>query len=448
MSVKVRFAPSPTGLIHVGNVRIALMNWLFARREGGTFVLRIDDTDLERSTKVFEDQIIEDLRWLGLDFDERFNQSQRFDLYEAARAKLVETGFLYACYETEEELDRKRKLQRAQGKPPVYDRAALALTDVEKAKLEAEGRKPHWRFKLSGGRIEWNDLVRGASHIDTSSVSDPILIREDGSYLYTLPSVVDDLEAKITHVIRGEDHVTNSAAQIEIFEALGGKGSAPAMAHFPLLVGSDGEKLSKRIGGLSVKALREEEGMEPMAILSLLAKLGTSDPIEARADLASLVSELDFSKVSRTPARFDFAEMERLNARLLHEASFLAVRDRLEALGITAGETFWNAVRPNLNRLKDAADWWQLVEGPITPVIEDADYAAKAASLLPDGELTRESWGAWTSAIKAETGRKGRELFMPLRQALTGQNHGPEMDMVLALIGREKALARLSGQAA
>jgi len=448
MSVKVRFAPSPTGLIHVGNVRIALMNWLFARRDGGTFVLRIDDTDLERSTKVFEDQIIEDLRWLGLDFDERFNQSQRFDLYEAARAKLVETGFLYACYETEEELDRKRKLQRAQGKPPVYDRAALALTDVEKAKLEAEGRKPHWRFKLSGGRIEWNDLVRGASHIDTSSVSDPILIREDGSYLYTLPSVVDDLEAKITHVIRGEDHVTNSAAQIEIFEALGGKGSAPAMAHFPLLVGSDGEKLSKRIGGLSVKALREEEGMEPMAILSLLAKLGTSDPIEARADLASLVSELDFSKVSRTPARFDFAEMERLNARLLHEASFLAVRDRLEALGITAGETFWNAVRPNLNRLKDAADWWQLVEGPITPVIEDADYAAKAASLLPDGELTRESWGAWTSAIKAETGRKGRELFMPLRQALTGQNHGPEMDMVLALIGREKALARLSGQAA
>lgn len=448
MSVKVRFAPSPTGLIHVGNVRIALMNWLFARREGGTFVLRIDDTDLERSNKVFEDQIIEDLRWLGLDFDERFNQSQRFDLYEAARAKLVETGFLYACYETEEELDRKRKLQRAQGKPPVYDRAALALTDVEKAKLEAEGRKPHWRFKLSGGRIEWNDLVRGASHIDTSSVSDPILIREDGSYLYTLPSVVDDLEAKITHVIRGEDHVTNSAAQIEIFEALGGKGSAPAMAHFPLLVGSDGEKLSKRIGGLSVKALREEEGMEPMAILSLLAKLGTSDPIEARADLASLVSELDFSKVSRTPARFDFAEMERLNARLLHEASFLAVRDRLEALGITAGETFWNAVRPNLNRLKDAADWWQLVEGPITPVIEDADYAAKAASLLPDGELTRESWGAWTSAIKAETGRKGRELFMPLRQALTGQNHGPEMDMVLALIGREKALARLSGQAA
>jgi len=448
MSVKVRFAPSPTGLIHVGNVRIALMNWLFARREGGTFVLRIDDTDLERSTKVFEDQIIEDLRWLGLDFDERFNQSERFDRYEAARAKLVETGFLYPCYETGDELDRKRKLQRAQGKPPVYDRAALSLTDADKAKLEAEGRKPHWRFKLSGGRIEWNDLVRGPSHIDTSSVSDPILIREDGSYLYTLPSVVDDLEAEITHVIRGEDHVTNSAAQIEIFETLGGKGCAPGMAHFPLLVGSDGEKLSKRIGGLSVQALREEEGIEPMAILSLLAKLGTSDAIEVRSDLAALVSELDFSKVSRTPARFDFAEMERLNAKLIHEASFIAMQARLEALGISAGEAFWNAVRPNLTRLRDAADWWQLVEGPITPVIEDADYAAKAASLLPDGELTRESWGAWTSAIKTETGRKGRDLFMPLRQALTGQNHGPEMDVVLSLIGREKALARLSGQAA
>ncbi|MFN3834910.1 MAG: glutamate--tRNA ligase [Glycocaulis sp.] len=448
MSVKVRFAPSPTGLIHVGNVRIALMNWLFARQQGGAFVLRVDDTDMERSTKAFEDQIVEDLHWLGLGFDERFNQSDRFDLYEAAREKLIATGFLYPCYETEDELDRKRKLQRAQGKPPVYDRAALSLTDAEKAKFEAEGRKPHWRFKLSGGRIEWNDLVRGPSHIDTSSVSDPILIREDGSYLYTLPSVVDDLEAKITHVIRGEDHVTNSAAQIEIFEALGGKGSAPAMAHFPLLVGSDGEKLSKRIGGLSVKALREEEGMEPMAILSLLAKLGTSDAIEARSDLNSLVSELDFTKVSRTPARFDFAEMERLNAKLLHETGFLAVRDRLEALGITAGETFWNAVRPNLNRLKDAADWWQLVEGPVTPVIEDADYAAKAASLLPDGELTRESWGAWTSAIKAETGRKGRDLFLPLRQALTGQNHGPEMDVLLPLIPRETVLARLAGRAA
>lgn len=448
MSVKVRFAPSPTGLIHVGNVRIALMNWLFARREGGVFVLRVDDTDLERSTKAFEDQIVDDLHWLGLGFDERFNQSDRFDLYEAAREKLIASGFLYPCYETEDELDRKRKLQRAQGKPPVYDRAALNLTDADKAKFEAEGRKPHWRFKLSGGRIEWDDLVRGPSHIDTSSVSDPILIREDGSYLYTLPSVVDDLDAGITHVIRGEDHVTNSAAQIEIFEALGGKGSSPALAHFPLLVGSDGEKLSKRIGGLSVKALREEEGMEAMAILSLLAKLGTSDPIEARADLASLASELDFSKVSRTPARFDFAEMERLNAKLLHEAEFAGVEARLRALGIAGDEAFWLAVRPNLTRLKDAADWWRLVEGPVTPVIEDTDYAAKAAALLPEGNLTRESWGAWTSAIKAETGRKGRDLFLPLRQALTGQNHGPEMDVLLALIPREAVLARLAGKAA
>lgn len=448
MSVKVRFAPSPTGLIHVGNVRIALMNWLFARREGGVFVLRVDDTDLERSTKAFEDQIVDDLHWLGLGFDERFNQSDRFDLYEAAREKLIAAGFLYPCYETEDELDRKRKLQRAQGKPPVYDRAALNLTDSDKAKFEAEGRKPHWRFKLSGGRIEWNDLVRGPSHIDTSSVSDPILIREDGSYLYTLPSVVDDLDAGITHVIRGEDHVTNSAAQIEIFEALGGKGSSPALAHFPLLVGSDGEKLSKRIGGLSVKALREEEGMEAMAILSLLAKLGTSDPIEARADLGSLASELDFSKVSRTPARFDFAEMERLNAKLLHEADFADVSARLRSLGIAGDEAFWLAVRPNLTRLKDAADWWRLVEGPVTPVIEDADYTAKAAALLPEGNLTRESWGAWTSAIKAETGRKGRDLFLPLRQALTGQNHGPEMDVLLPLIPRETVLSRLAGKAA
>ncbi len=447
MTVKVRFAPSPTGRLHVGNVRTALMNVLFARRHEGAFLLRIDDTDTERSTAEHEAAIKADLSWLGLRWEESFNQSGRFERYDAVRDALISSGLLYPCYETEEELDRKRKIQRAQGKPPVYDRAALKLSASEKAALEAEGRKPHWRFKLSGGRIEWTDLVRGPSRIETSSISDPILVREDGSYLYTLPSVVDDIDSGVTHVIRGEDHVTNSAAQIEIFEAIAGQGGAPEMGHFPLLVGADGEKLSKRLGSLSIEGLRETEGVEPMAILSLLAKIGTSDPVEPRATIDALASEFDFAKISRTPARFDPAELMRLNARIIHETPYADAAGRLRALGADGGEAFWLAVRPNLDRLADAAEAWRMVEGPIEPVIEDADFAAEAAELLPAGELTGESWGIWTNAVKEKTGRKGKQLFMPLRHALTGQARGPEMAVLLPLIGREKARRRLLGEA-
>lgn len=447
MTVKVRFAPSPTGKLHVGNVRTALMNVLFARGQGGQVLLRIDDTDLERSTAEFEDAIRADLNWLGLGWDETFKQSERFDKYEAAKTELIEKGLLYPCYETEEELDRKRKIQRAQGKPPVYDRAALSLTDEDKAKLEAEGRKPHWRFKLSGGRIEWTDLVRGPSHIETSSVSDPILIRADGSYLYTLPSVVDDLESQVTHIIRGEDHVTNSAAQIEIFEALGGKDSAPAMGHMALLVGADGDKLSKRLGSLSIEDLREIDGFEPMAVCSLLAKIGTSDAVDVRSELQQLADEFDFGKLSRTPARFDPEELKRLNAKLVHAMNYADVQDRLKTLGADGGDAFWQAVRPNLTVLKDVVEWTRLIEGPVTPAIadEDADFTAQAAELLPEGALTQESWGVWTSALKEATGRKGKSLFQPLRMALTGQQRGPEMAQILPLIGGEKARARLKG---
>ena len=447
MSAKVRFAPSPTGKLHVGNVRTALMNVLFARGQGGQVLLRIDDTDLERSTAEFEDAIRADLTWLGLSWDETFKQSERFDKYEAAKTALIEQGLLYPCYETEDELDRKRKIQRAQGKPPVYDRAALSLTDDDKAKLDAEGRKPHWRFKLSGGRIEWTDLVRGPSHIETSSVSDPILIRADGSYLYTLPSVVDDLDSKVTHIIRGEDHVTNSAAQIEIFEALGSKGSAPAMGHMALLVGADGDKLSKRLGSLSIEDLRDLDGFEPMAICSLLAKIGTSDAVDVRSALQQLADEFDFGKLSRTPARFDPEELKRLNAKLVHAMDYNDVHDRLAALDADGGEAFWSAVRPNLTVVKDVVEWARLIDGPVTPAIadEDVDFAAQAAELLPEGALTQDSWGAWTSALKEATGRKGKSLFLPLRMALTGQQRGPEMADLLPLIGAEKAKARLKG---
>ncbi|MEE2527101.1 glutamate--tRNA ligase [Hyphobacterium sp. HN65] len=442
MTTKVRFAPSPTGKLHVGNVRTALTNVLYARQTGGIVVLRIDDTDLERSTKAYEDGIRRDLEWLGLNWDETFSQSDRFASYDAAAEKLKAMGLLYPAYETEDELDRKRKIQRAQGKPPVYDRAALDLTEAQKAAYEAEGRKPHWRFKLSGNPVSWNDLVRGETTIDTASLSDPILIREDGSYLYTLPSVVDDIEAGITTIIRGEDHTTNSGAQIEIFHALGGK--APEFGHQALLVGADGGKLSKRLGTLAISDLREE-GIEAMAILSLLAKIGTSDPIEAFTDIQTLIDGFSFEKFSRAPARFDPAELQRINAAILHQLDYAQVKDRLQAMGADDGEAFWHAVRPNLEKLSDATEWHALIAGPVETVIEDAGYAAQAAEHLPAGELTGASWGEWTNALKAATGRKGKDLFLPLRLALTGQRHGPDMSELLPLIGRDRVLERLKG---
>ncbi len=445
---KVRFAPSPTGKLHVGNVRTALFNFLFARKANGAFVLRIDDTDVERSTQAFEDGIRADLSWLGLEWDDTFKQSDRFDRYAEAAESLKAKGLLYPCYETGEELERKRRLQMANGQPPVYDRAALKLTDAERAALEAEGRTPHWRFKLSGKTVEWTDLVRGPVAIDTSSLSDPILIRGDGSYLYTLPSVCDDIDSGITHIIRGEDHTTNSGAQIEVFEALGGK--APAFGHQALLVGPDGKKISKRDleGPLSIEALRETAGLESMTVNALLARIGTSDPVEVFLHLDDILDSFSLDKLSRAPARIDPEELKRLNAKLLHDTPYSAVRARLDAMGADAGMGFWDAVRPNLETFDDAKDWAALVQGPVTPVIDEADYAEAAAQYLPEGDLTGDSWSAWTSAIKEATGRKGKQLFMPLRLMLTGQQRGPEMAVLLPLIGREKVLARLRGESA
>ena len=443
MTVKVRFAPSPTGKLHLGNIRAALVNWLFARQQGGTFVLRIDDTDTARSTKENEDAIRSDLKWLGLNWDETFRQSDRFERYDAVVATLKAEGLLYPCYETADELDMKRKIQMGRGKPPVYDRSALDLTIEQITAYEAEGRKAHWRFKLTvPGRVDWTDLIRGDVSIDLASVSDPILIREDGSYLYTLPSVVDDFDYGITHIVRGEDHVTNSAVQVQIFEAIGGK--APQMAHFALLTGKGGEGLSKRYGAMSIGEYRDEAGLEAMAIVSLLARVGTSEPIEAFTEATPLIKGFDFSKFGRSTAKLDVADLEMLNAKILHMTPYAAIADRVEGVD----ENFWKIVRPNLNKLSDLQDWLTIIEGPVTPVIEDADHVAKTRALLPEGILTSDSWKVWTEAVKAETGVKGRGLFMPLRQALTGQNHGPDMAMLLPLIGREKAVARLEGKEA
>ncbi len=441
--VIVRVAPSPTGYLHVGNARAALLNYLFALHAGGKFMLRIDDTDDTRSKPEYETAILEDLAWLGLTHDIFARQSDRAARYQEAAGKLKTAGRLYPCYETAAELDRRRKRQMAAGKPPVYDRAALALTDAQRAAFEAEGRKPHWRFKLSHNKVQWNDLIRGHVEIDTATLSDPVLIREDGRFLYTLPSVVDDADFAVNHILRGEDHVTNSAPQIEIFEAL--DAPVPHFAHFALFVAAGGEVLSKREGSLSLRALRDD-GIEALALNAYLARIGTSDSIEPALSLRELADGFAFEKMGRALAHFDRAELTALNAKTLHAMPYEIVAPRLMAMGVH--QPVWEAVKPNVTRLADAVDLQRLVTGPVTPVIEDADFIARAAALLPPEPWNEGTWGVWTEAVKAATGTKGRALFHPLRLALTGLEHGPELKKLLPLIGRAKVLARLEGQTA
>ena len=444
MTVKVRFAPSPTGKLHVGNVRTALANWLYARQHGGRFLLRIDDTDLERSTKAYETGIETDLTWLGLTWDEKDNQSARFPVYQQAVERLKAQGRLYPCYETSEELERRRRVALAAGRPPIYDRAALKLSDADRKALETGGRRAHWRFKLEGKRVSWEDLARGHSEVDTASMSDPVLIREDGAFLYTLPSVADDVDMGITHVIRGEDHVTNTGAQIEVFEALGA--AAPTFAHMPLLVGVDGEALSKRLGSLSIEELRER-GFEPLAVTSHLGKIGTSEGLVAAPSLQALTESFGFDKMGRHNARYDPADLERLNAAVIHSLSYEEARPRLAERDADLGEAFWLAVRANLTLFDGVAAWARVVKGPVEPLRDDPDFLAQAGALLPE-HLGPDAWSAWTSAVKEATGAKGKALFLPLRRALTGLDHGPEMGPLLSLIGRETALKRLAGEAA
>jgi glutamyl-tRNA synthetase len=443
MTVAVRFAPSPTGLLQAGNGRAAVLNALFAMQRSGKFLLRIDDTDDLRSRPEFETAIVDDMAWLGIRHDLFERQSARIAVYREAAERLKASGHLYACFETAAELERKRRRQMSAGKPPVYDRAALSLSATERAQLEVDGRRPHWRFKLSHGRVTWNDLVRGSVEIDTSTLSDPVLIREDGRFLYTLPSVTDDAHFGITHVIRGEDHVTNTAPQIEIFQALGA--AVPTFAHYPLFIDAGGDVLSKRLGSLSLAALRDD-GIEPLAFVTYVSKIGTSDAIEPHLSLEALADEFAFEKIGRAPARFDLVELRALNAKLLHALPFDAVAAHLRGLGIDANAAFWDAVKPNLSKLTDAADLWRVVSGPVSPVIEDRSLTAKASELLPREPWDETTWPSWTGAISVETGAKGRALFHPLRLALTGTDHGPEMKKLLPLIGRAKAVARLNGE--
>ena len=445
--IRVRFAPSPTGMLHIGNVRTALITWLFAQANQGYFLLRIDDTDVERSKPEFEAAIYESLTWLGITWDELAHQSKRLDRYAVVIQQLKDAGRLYACYETPEELALKRKSQLAQSLPPLYDRAALKLTADQKAKYESEGRKPHWRFLMKDTPIEWNDLIRGEVKFDGVTMSDPVLIREDGTPLYHLCSVIDDMDFGMTHIVRGEDHVSNTATHVQMFEALGAP--LPIFAHLPLISDAEGGKLSKRLGALSIIQLRDEIGLEPMSISSLLARLGTSDPIESYATYEPLISNFEFSKFGRGTPKFDPDELVRLNAKILHGLDYDAAKTRLAQIGLPdISEEFWTIVRPNLEILKDIQDWWTVANGPVTPIVTDADFADKAIGCMPPAPWTASTWKEWTDAIKTATGRKGKELFMPLRQALTGMDHGPELGELLPLIGPDKAKARLLKQAA
>jgi glutamyl-tRNA synthetase len=443
MTVVTRFAPSPTGRLHVGNIRTALHNWLWARENGGRFLLRIDDTDQARSEEAYVAAIRADLAWLGLDWDGEQRQSARFDAYAAALERLRAAGRVYPAYETAQELDLKRKIQLGRGKPPVYDRAALALTDEDRARFEAEGRRPHWRFRLEhDAPIEWSDLIRGPQHLDPALLSDPVIRREDGSWLYMLPSVVDDVEMGVTHVVRGEDHVTNTGLQLQMFAALGAP--APAFAHEALLTGSEG-KLAKRLGSTGVEALREA-GIEPEALIAKLARIGTSLPVEPLAEAAPLIAGFDFASFGRAPARFDLTELEGLNARIVHQLAFARVRDRLPA---GMAEADWHAIRPNLKIVAEAGDWWDILHGHVEQPAADEDRAflAAAAEAAESLDWAESPWAGLVARLKETTGRAGKPLFHPLRRALTGRDSGPEMAALLPLIGREQAIARLRAAA-
>ena len=450
MTTITRFAPSPTGRLHVGNIRTALHNWLLARKNGGKFYLRIDDTDAERSREEYVEAIRADLAWLGLEPDAETRQSARLEIYEAAFEALRTAGRVYPAFETAQELELKRKIALGRGLPPIYDRAALSLSADEVAAKQAEGIAPHWRFKLDHAeRIGWDDGVRGKQVFDAAQLSDPVVRRADGSWLYMLPSAVDDLDMGVTDVLRGEDHVSNTAVQSQIFTALIAtrypEGHTPRFAHEALLVGSEG-KLSKRLGSLGCDAFRER-GIEPQAVLALLARLGTSQPIEPIADRDTLIGTFDLGTFGRAPAKFDDTELDRLNAGIVHQLDYAEVAPRLPQGMDEAG---WHAIRPNLTTVGEAQDWWRLVTGPVeTPPFEqeDAAYLAQARMLLAGLDWSPDIWRDLTAALKGRTGRKGKPLFLPLRQALTGRDHGPDMGELLPLIGRERALRRLEGAA-
>lgn len=443
MTVITRFAPSPTGLIHIGNARTALLCYLIARKNGGKFMLRLDDTDIKRSKEEYAQAIQNELKWLGLNWDMFAKQSERLDRYKEITDKLVADGLLYPCYESEQDLDVRRKMLISRGLPPIYDRAALLLTNAKKAEFAEKGIKPHWRFKLDHAKtISWDDEIKGHISFEAKHLSDPVLIRADGTPTYMLPSAIDDMDFAITHVIRGEDHVSNTAIQIQLFEAMGCK--IPFFAHSALMKAKDG-KISKREGGYDIATMRND-GIEVMTINSFLARLGTSDPVEPRASMQELIDIFDIKRFTKNAAIYEYVELERLNPKIIHKMSFEDVKSREELKGVD--EDFWESVKTNLNTVAEIKDWWQICKETLTPIIDDKDFTTQASELLPTGKWDENTWNQWTTKVKEVTGKKGKDLFMPIRKALTARDNGPELKLILPLIGIEKANARLNGKAA
>jgi glutamyl-tRNA synthetase len=445
MAIITRFAPSPTGLLHVGNIRTALINWLYARANGGQFILRIDDTDRERSQDIYVDHIKNDLEWLGLGWDMMFFQSKRTDLYANAKDQLIKSGRLYPCYETEEELAIKKKILSTRNLPPIYDRAALKLTDAQKNELEQSGLKPHWRFLISDSPIEWVDGIKGQMKFSPAALSDPILIRTDGSMTYTLASVVDDIDLGITNIIRGEDHISNSAIHQQIFEALGHK--MPNLSHLSLL-NSKNQEISKRLGGFDIKSLREI-GIEAMTINSFLSKIGTSDPIVPTHVMSEIVQSFDITKFGKSPSNYDQKELEQLNLKIIHHMSYRQVKERLAQQNLDGlNENFWDAVKSNISTVQEVSLWWKICHAILQPSLDDYSFTKTAASLLPQEPWDAGTWDIWINKVKLATKKSGKELFMPIRIALTGIDHGPELKQLLPMLGYQKAIQRLNGIAA
>ena len=440
MTVTTRFAPSPTGLLHLGNIRTALINWLFARTNNGKFILRIDDTDTERSKDEFVSKIKYDLEWLGIDYDETFNQSSRFEVYKERFEFLKDQGRIYPCYETPEELERKRKLQLAAGGKQVYDRSALKLTDQEKSDFENEGRKPHWRFLMNSERIKWNDILKGDIEIDLTSLSDPVLFREDGVPLYTFSSAVDDIDFNVTNVIRGDDHISNTAVQIELINTFDKNNLV--FAHHALLKASSGDKLSKRDNVISIESFRESN-IEPLAILSLLATIGTSNSIELKNSIDQIINEFRINTISTSPGRIETDLLNALNRKLIQSYDFDKVKDRLGEVDQKIDEKFWTAIRGNLNTVEEIKQWADIVFDSMIIEPKDKEFISLAIDLMPDEPWDDDTWDKWTLAIKEKTNRKGKELFLPLREAFTGLSQGPEMKKLIQLIGRSKIIERV-----
>ena len=441
--VKVRFAPSPTGYLHIGNFRTALVNFLFARKKNGHFMLRIDDTDHERSTLQFEKSIKDDLSWMSLNWDSIEKQSSRIKRYDEILQILLDKKRAYPCFETAEELSLKRKVQLSSGKPPVYDRSALKLSDSDIASLKTQGKKPHFRFLLDHSQVNWNDLVKGESKYHMSSLSDPVILREDGRVIYTLASVVDDIDFEITHILRGEDHMTNSAAQIQLFEALGSK--APELGHLSLLTDISGSGLSKRLGSLSLQDLKSE-GFQPMAISSLLSKVGTSDPVEIKKDIQKIIIDFDINKFGRSKPKFDKNELSNLNSKIFQLMDYEELSEDLNKINSDMTIELWNLIKGNINTLKDVNEWFNVCYGKIIPIIENKTLIDLALNLIPKTDFDENTWTIWTKALSKESGKKGKDLFMPMRLCLTGQNKGPEMAELIRIMGRDRVISRLSNK--